>query len=238
MLQATGVSAGYGDLEVLRSINIRVAPRQINALFGANGAGKTTTLSVLTGLISPWSGTVELDGASMRGRRADQVARAGVAMVPEGRGIFARLTVEENLQIGAYHMPPGVRYSEELDRVVLLFPRLAERRKQMAGTLSGGEQQMLAIGRALIRQPRFLLVDELSLGLAPVVVDELFAVLPRIAADGVGVLLVEQFVERALRVATDCFVMEKGAIVIDAPAATLRDNPEMLRAAYLGAAMT
>lgn len=238
MFQAREIIAGYGELRVLGGVSIDVTPGRINALFGANGAGKTTTLGVLTGIVKAWSGEIELDGTIVTGEQADRIARRGVAMVPEGRGIFAKLSVEENLAVGAYHLPDGVLFAEEHERVIELFPRLYERRRQQAGTLSGGEQQMLAIGRALIRRPRYLLIDELSLGLAPIVVDELFAVLPKIAEADTGVLLVEQFVDRALAVADRCYVLEKGAVVTEESAATLRDNPELLRAAYLGAGAT
>lgn len=234
LLHVDGIVAGYGRVRVLHGLSLSVDEGQIVSLLGANGAGKTTTLKVISGLLSARQGTVRFDGASLGSRPADAIAREGIAHVPEGRGIFATLTVSENLQLGGRRL--GAEYTAELDHVFHLFPRLSQRLDQRAGTLSGGEQQMLAIGRALLQRPRLLMIDELSLGLAPVVLDELFPVLPRIAASGTAVLLVEQFVGRALQVAGYAYLIEKGRVQAHGSPAELSRDQTALESAYLGGA--
>ena len=233
LLRIDHITAAYGRVRVLHGVSLEVHEGQIVSLLGANGAGKTTTLKVISGLLPATSGTVSFDGGRMP-KTADGVARAGIAHIPEGRGIFTTLSVMENLQLGGRHL--GSRFSAELERVFDLFPRLAERLDQRAGTLSGGEQQMLAIGRSLLQQPRLLMIDELSLGLAPVVLDELFPVLPRIAAEGTAVLLVEQFVGRALQVAGYAYLLEKGSVQVHGSPDELSRDQTALASAYLGGA--
>ncbi|MDQ1506559.1 MAG: branched-chain amino acid transport system ATP-binding protein [Actinomycetota bacterium] len=234
LLRLDGVVAGYGRVRVLHGLSLSVDEGQIVSLLGANGVGKTTTLKVISGLLAAKAGTVSFDGVPLGSRPADAIARAGIAHVPEGRGIFATLTVGENLQLGGRRLRS--RYAAELEQVFDLFPRLSQRLGQRAGTLSGGEQQMLAIGRALLQQPRLLMIDELSLGLAPVVLDELFPVLPRIAASGTAVLLVEQFVGRALQVAGYAYLLEKGRVQAHGSPTELSQDQRALESAYLGGA--
>jgi branched-chain amino acid transport system ATP-binding protein len=232
LLALKGVVAGYGRVRVLHGLTLDVDQGQIVCLLGANGAGKTTTLKLISGLLTASQGTVTFADRRLA-RSPDAIARAGIAHVPEGRGIFATLTVAENLQLGGRRL--GARYPSELGRIFELFPRLSERLGQRAGTLSGGEQQMLAVGRALFQQPQLLMIDELSLGLAPVVLDELFPTLPRIAASGTAVLLVEQFVGRALRVADYVYLMEKGRVQAHGAPDELSRSQAALESAYLGA---
>jgi branched-chain amino acid transport system ATP-binding protein len=219
---------------VLHDVALSVAPGEIVALLGANGAGKTTLLRVIAGELRPSTGSVTFEGRALTGRRPERVVAAGVALVPEGRRLFAGLTVRENLLLGGYSRG-RVDLSADLERVYGLFPRLAQRADQAAGRLSGGEQQMAAIGRALMARPRLLMIDELSLGLAPTVVDDLLDLLPQVAGSGTGVLLVEQDVEAALAVAARGYVVELGSIVQEGPAAALREDPA-LTDAYFGAA--
>jgi branched-chain amino acid transport system ATP-binding protein len=202
-------------------------------LIGANGAGKTSTLNAIAGLVTPRAGRVAFTGADLTGRRTDAVARAGLALVPEGRAILTRLTVRENLALGAYTRRDREAVARSLDDVLARFPVLAERLEQRAGTLSGGEQQMLAIGRALMGRPRLLLLDEPSTGLAPRLVAEIFRLVAEIRASGTAVLLVEQNARQALRVADRAYVLETGRVVMDGPAGALADSPEVRRA-YLG----
>ena len=232
MLTVSGVSAGYGRVPVLHDVALSVGPCEVVALLGANGAGKTTLLRVIAGELRPSAGSVDLSGQPLVGRRPEHVVGAGVALVPEGRRMFAGLTVRENLLLGGYSRRRA-DLAADLDRIYGLFPRLGQRAEQAAGRLSGGEQQMVAIGRALMGRPRLLMIDELSQGLAPTIVDDLIDLLPELARDGTAVLLVEQDVQAALAVAARAYVLELGSIVREGPAAVLRDDPS-LTDAYLG----
>ena len=211
LLSVDGIEAGYGRIPVLHGVSLTVGAGEIVALLGPNGAGKTTLLRTVGGELRPGRGTVRVAGADVTGLLPERVVHHGVALVPEGRRLFAGLSVRENLIAGAYHRG-RVDTAGDLERVHTLFPRLAERSEQVAGRLSGGEQQMCALGRALMGRPRLLLIDELSLGLAPAVVDDLLDLLPRLAADGTAILLVEQDVEAALSVAARAYLLELGAI--------------------------
>ncbi len=239
MLQVNGLSAGYGRVEVLHQLSFGVEAGRLVCLIGSNGAGKTTTLRALSGMIHPTAGTITLDGRSVGGLEPHAIARLGVAHSPEGRRIFPALSVEDNLKIGAFTRYTGARprgdIAADLDRVYQLFPRLEERRAQFAGTLSGGEQQMLAMGRALMLNPKLLFLDEPSMGLAPRLVEEVFATVAQLKSQKVTMLLVEQFAAAALEVADYAYVLENGRIVKHGPAAQLRGDPGV-RAAYLGGA--
>jgi branched-chain amino acid transport system ATP-binding protein len=239
MLKIANLVAGYGKVEVLHGISLQVPEGSLVTLIGSNGAGKTTTLRVLSGMIAPTAGSVELAGASIAARPAHEIARLGVAHSPEGRRVFAGLSVTDNLLLGAFARLTGARargdVQGDLGRMFGLFPRLEERRDQLAGTLSGGEQQMLAMARALMLSPRVLLLDEPSMGLSPRLVEEVFATIGRLKEAKVTMLLVEQFAAAALGVADFGYVMENGVIRTSGPAAALRDDPAV-RAAYLGAA--
>ena len=232
MLTVSGVSAGYGRVPVLHHVGLTVGPGEVVALLGANGAGKTTLLRVLAGELRPTAGTVDFHGRDLVGLRPEGVVRAGVALVPEGRRMFAGLTVRENLLLGGYSRRRA-ELGPDLDRIYGFFPRLAQRAEQAAGRLSGGEQQMVAIGRALMARPRLLMIDELSQGLAPTVVDDLIDLLPALAGDGMAILLVEQDVEAALAVAARGYVLELGSIVREGAAAALLADSS-LTDAYLG----
>ena len=227
-LELTGIDAGYGRVQVLHDVSVSVPAGRIVALVGANGAGKSTLLRAATGMIRPTAGRISLGGQDLTGAPTEQIALAGVAHVPEGRRLFAGLTVRDNLRLGGWR-----GRTDDLGPVLELFPGLADRLGQVAGSLSGGEQQMCALGRALMSRPAALLIDELSLGLAPVVVDALLEQLPRIAADGTGILLVEQDAGAALEVADDAYVLENGRVALNGPAAQLAGDPRV-RAAYLG----
>ena len=233
MLRLDAVEAGYGDVVAVRSVSLEVRAGEIVALIGSNGAGKTTTLRAIAGLLPLRGGRVELDGRALSGLGSAAVVRAGVAHVPEGRQLFPTMTVGENLELGARTRESRARRGETLTRVFELFPRLAERRTQLAGTLSGGEQQMVAIGRALMARPRLLMLDEPSLGLAPVVVGAIFANLTAINRDGLTILLVEQNVLRALRCSHRAYVLENGTITLSGASATLLADDRIKRA-YLG----
>jgi branched-chain amino acid transport system ATP-binding protein len=233
LLRLEGVRAGYGDLTAVRDVSLEVWPGEIVALIGSNGAGKTTTLRAICGLTPLRGGGVELDGVSIAGRPPSAVVAGGIAHVPEGRQLFPTMTVLENLELGARTPESRRRRSENLERVIALFPRLGERRDQLAGTLSGGEQQMTAIGRALMAQPRLLLLDEPSLGLAPVVVTSIFENLRIVNRDGMSILLVEQNVLRALRLSQRAYVLENGTIVLSGPSRDLLADASIKRA-YLG----
>ena len=232
VLRITRLSAGYGEMPVLRDVSIDIRPTEIVALVGSNGAGKTTLLRALSRLI-PSRGDMSFNGRSLAGATADEIFGMGLVQVPEGRQLFDRMSVEENLQMGAYKRRDKTAIKEDLDRVYRLFPALAERRRQLAGSLSGGEQQMCAMARALMARPRLMLVDEMSLGLAPVIVDLLLETMTQIRGQGVTVLLVEQDVHAALSVADRGYVMETGEIVREGTAKELEDDPEVQRA-YLG----
>jgi len=233
VLRLEGVEAGYGDVVAVRSVSLEVRAGEIVALIGSNGAGKTTTLRAIAGLLPLRSGSVELEGRRLNGLGSAAVVRAGVAHVPEGRQLFPTMTVDENLELGARTAGGRAHRPQTLARVFDLFPRLGERRAQLAGTLSGGEQQMVAIGRALMARPRLLMLDEPSLGLAPVVVGSIFANLAAINRDGLTILLVEQNVLRALRCSHRAYVLENGTITLSGTSATLLAD-ERIKRAYLG----
>jgi branched-chain amino acid transport system ATP-binding protein len=225
--------AGYGDVPVLRGVSLEVGAGEIVALVGANGAGKTTTLRSVAGLVTPSGGAIRFEGVPITGMPAHRIVARGLLLVPEGRRIFPSLTVQENLELGAYLPAARARRAESLSRAVELFPVLAERRRQAAGTLSGGEQQMLAIGRSLMGRPRLLMLDEPSLGLAPLVADRIFEVIQRISREATPVLLVEQNVRRSLQIARRAYVLEHGAVALAGLAGDLEAR-EDVRRAYLG----
>jgi ABC-type branched-subunit amino acid transport system ATPase component len=227
-----GLRAGYGSIAVLHGIDLEAAPGRLTVIVGPNGAGKTTLLKAISGLI-PRQGEVLLDGMPLPESPAAVVQR-GVGHVPEGRQLFAQMTVLETLELGAWLVPRGER-SARLDEVLSAFPKLAERRSQLAGTMSGGEQQMLAVGRALMNRPRVMMLDEPSLGLAPRMIDELLRIVLRIRDEGTTVLLVEQNVAKALEIAQDAYVIERGRVVLGGAAEHVRDS-EQVREAYLGTA--
>lgn len=238
MLVVKDLHAGYGLSEVLVGASLEVKPGTVVALIGANGAGKTTTMRAISGLITPTKGEVLLDGQPVHGLPASKIAHLGLAHAPEGRKVFAPLSVEDNLLLGAFrHLPRFFGFRQkgaaDLQHVYDLFPRLAERRGQLAGTLSGGEQQMLAIGRALMARPKVMLLDEPSMGLAPVIVQEVFRTIRRLKAEGMTMLLVEQFARTALEVADYAYVMERGRIAVEGTPAELQRD-ERVVAAYLG----
>ena len=233
LLTVHELEAYYGRVCALHSVSLEVAEGSVAALLGANGAGKTTTLRVISGLLRPTRGSVEFDGKRIDGSNPDRLVRAGIVQVPEGRQIFADLTVRENLMLGGYARRDGGSARQESQRVFDYFPRLGERLQQRAGTLSGGEQQMLAIGRALMARPRLLLLDEPSLGLAPLLVKEIFRVIGDIRAAGTTVLLVEQNAHMALRIADHAYLLETGRVILGDRSAALRQREEVQRA-YLG----
>ena len=233
MLRLDAVEAGYGDVMAARAVSLEVRAGEIVALIGSNGAGKTTTLRAIAGLLPLRGGSVELEGRRLSGLGPAAVVAAGIAHVPEGRQLFPTMTVRENLELGARTAAGRARRAETLTRVFELFPRLAQRLGQLAGTLSGGEQQMVAIGRALMARPRLLMLDEPSLGLAPVVVGAIFANLTAINRDGLTILLVEQNVLRALRCSHRAYVLENGTITLAGDSATLLAD-ERIKRAYLG----
>jgi branched-chain amino acid transport system ATP-binding protein len=223
----------YGHIKAVKGVTLQIARGELVCLIGANGAGKTTTLKALAGMLPASGGSVQLDDAAVHQLPSYELVRRGIALVPEGRGIFSRLTVLENLHLGAYSRSDDIEVRHDLDRVFELFPRLAERREQKAGTLSGGEQQMLSIGRALMSRPRLLLLDEPSMGLAPIMVQRIFETIRRIAHEGVTLLLVEQNAKLALEVSQRGYVMENGRIALTDAAAALLKNPQVQHA-YLG----
>ena len=232
LLEVNDIHTYYGNIHALKGISFEVDAGEIIALIGSNGAGKTTTLRTICGLMEPREGFVQYDGADISATRADLLVSMGISMVPEGRGVFAKLTVEENLDMGAYtRRDKGIK--KDLDRVFELFPRLEERKKQFAGTMSGGEQQMLAIARALMSSPRLLLLDEPSMGLAPVLVDGVFETVERIKNEGVTILLVEQNAHMALQIADRGYVLQSGEMAFSDTAANLRQN-EIVQKTYLG----
>ena len=233
MLTLTNVVAGYGAGDVLKGITIEIAAGEIVAIIGANGAGKTTTMRVITGLLRPRSGSIRFEGEPIDRTSAFRIARAGVALVPEGRRIFHGMTVEENLELGALKGDLLRAQANGLDSVYDMFPRLAERRHQIAGSLSGGEQQMLALGRALLSKPKLLLLDEPSLGLAPMVVRQIFNGIAQIHREGMTVLLVEQNVNLALETASRAYVLQTGRVAIEGPVDALKSDP-LVQRAYLG----
>ncbi len=233
MLQIENLETYYGVIRALKGISFDVKQGEIVSLIGGNGAGKTTTLYTLTGILKPKSGKITFDGQEIQRKSPEDIVRMGISLIPEGRQVFGKLTVQENLRMGAYTLKDKVEYKRRLDEVTHLFPRLEERLSQKAGTLSGGEQQMLAMGRAMMQGPRFLALDEPSMGLAPIVVEEIFRTIKRINQEGVTVLLVEQKATMALRIAHRAFVLETGQIVLGGSREELVKNP-MIRKAYLG----
>jgi len=233
LLALQGVHVGYGGIRAVKGIDLAIEPGELVCLIGANGAGKTTTLRAITGMVHASSGRIVYDGNDISALKPHQIARRGLAMVPEGRGVFAQLTIEENLVMGAYARDDRAAVSADMERMFTLFPRLKERRRQTAGTLSGGEQQMLAISRALMGRPKLLLLDEPSMGLAPLMVERIFEVVRGIAAEGVTMLLVEQNARLALEVSHRGYVLESGLVTITGEARALLGDPR-IREAYLG----
>jgi branched-chain amino acid transport system ATP-binding protein len=233
LLEIEDMHSYYGHIQALRGISLTVDEGEVVTLIGSNGAGKTTTLRSIHGILPPKQGRIIFAGEEIQGVPAHELISRGIAQSPEGRRIFFRMTVLENLEMGAYHRNDASGVREDMDRVFGLFPRLKERTKQEAGTMSGGEQQMLAIGRALMSRPRLLLLDEPSMGLAPVLVERIFEIIREINKQGTTILLVEQNANIALEIATRGYVLETGTIVNSAPAAELREDPTV-REAYLG----
>ncbi|MDE1941533.1 MAG: ABC transporter ATP-binding protein [Betaproteobacteria bacterium] len=233
LLQVRNLCVHYGGIKAVEGLNLDVMEGERVTLIGANGAGKSSTLKAIAGLVAPADGVLAYAGQALRAIPAWQRVGKGLALVPEGRGVFNRLTIEENLLMGAYHRKDSEKFPQELDHVYSLFTRLHERRYQQAGTLSGGEQQMLAIGRALMSRPRLLMLDEPSMGLAPVMVEKIFSVIRKIAEEGVTLLLVEQNARLALEVCDRAYVMESGQVVLVDTASACMENP-MVRSAYLG----
>ena len=233
LLQVDNLCVAYGGIQAVKGISLTVEEGELVTLIGANGAGKTTTLNTLGGLLAPARGQIRYAGRDLAAIPAHDRVRHGLALVPEGRGIFARLSVRENLLMGAFHRQDSSVIRADLEKAFGLFPRLREREQQLAGTLSGGEQQMLAIGRALMAKPRLLMLDEPSMGRAPLMVEKIFAIIREINAAGVAILLIEQNARLALAAASRAYVMESGAITLSGPAAELAAD-ERVRAAYLG----
>ncbi len=233
LLQVRGLKVSYGGIEAVKGVDFEVREGELVSLIGSNGAGKTTTMKAITGTLPLAGGDIEYLGESIRGQGAWDLVKKGLAMVPEGRGVFTRMTITENLQMGAYVRSDASAIADDMDKVFATFPRLKERCDQLAGTLSGGEQQMLAMGRALMSRPRVLLLDEPSMGLSPIMVDKIFEVIREVSAQGVTVLLVEQNASRALQIADRGYVMESGLITLTGEARKMLDDPQV-RAAYLG----
>ena len=232
MLEVGALRAGYGALEVLRGVDLTVAAGEIVALLGSNGAGKSTLNNTVCGLYRPFGGTIRFDGRDIGGQASKHIVEAGLVQVPEGRRVFPNLSVRDNLELGSYRRGKPAR-KRNFDKVLATFPRLGERLRQAAGTLSGGEQQMLAIGRGLMAEPRLLILDEPSLGLSPLLVEEMFALIGRLNAEGLAILLVEQNVVQSLALAHRAYVLENGRIALQGSAAELAEHPD-LRRSYLG----
>ena len=233
LLKVNNLMVAYGGIEAVKGITMEVREGELVSLIGSNGAGKTTTMKAITGTLAASSGSIEYLGKNIQGQGAWDLVKQGLVMVPEGRGVFTRMSILENLQMGAYLRDDKDGIAADVDRVFALFPRLKERRAQLAGTLSGGEQQMLAMGRALLSRPKVLLLDEPSMGLSPLMVDKIFEVIQEVASMGVTLLLVEQNASRALKIAQRAYVMESGQISMQGPAHDLLHDPKV-RAAYLG----
>ena len=233
LLDIRNMDVAYGGIRAVRQLNLHVHPGERVALIGANGAGKSTTLRAICGLVPLAAGSVHYQGKSLAGQPVHAMVRQGLVMVPEGRGIFPQLTIEENLHMGAYSRQDKINFAQELQQVYQRFPRLAERRLQTAGTLSGGEQQLLAMGRAILSKPKLLLLDEPTMGLAPIMVDKIFEVIEDIAQQGVTILLIEQNARLALEVSQRGYVLESGELTLQGPARDLLHDPKV-RAAYLG----
>jgi branched-chain amino acid transport system ATP-binding protein len=232
LLQVDDLHVDYGGIKAVKGVTLEVASGELVALIGANGAGKTTTLRAITGLV-PWSGNIRYNGLPTQGRKSFELARTGLCMVPEGRGVFTRMSITENLLMGAYARNDKAGIAADVDRMFTLFPRLKERAAQYAGTMSGGEQQMLAMARALMSQPKLLVLDEPSMGLSPIMVEKVFQVVRDVHAQGVTVLLVEQNARLALELANRAYVMESGLVSMTGPAQDLLHDPRV-RTAYLG----
>jgi branched-chain amino acid transport system ATP-binding protein len=233
LLKISGLKVAYGGIQAVKGVDFEVREGELVTLIGSNGAGKTTTMKAITGTLGMAGGDIEYLGKSIRGMGAWDLVRQGLAMVPEGRGVFTRMTITENLQMGAYIRTDKPEIAADMDKVFGIFPRLKERRDQLAGTMSGGEQQMLAMGRALMSRPKVLLLDEPSMGLSPIMVDKIFEVVREVYAQGVTVLLVEQNASRALQIADRGYVMESGLITMNGDAKEMLSDPKV-RAAYLG----
>lgn len=233
LLQVSELRVAYGGIQAVKGVSFEVHPGELVCLIGSNGAGKTTSMKAVTGIQPLAGGEVLYQGRSIQGQGAWDLVRSGLAMVPEGRGVFTRMSILENLQMGAYIRHDSAGVADDLERMFALFPRLKERRDQLAGTLSGGEQQMLAMGRALMSRPQLLLLDEPSMGLSPLMVDKIFEVITDVSRQGVTVLLVEQNASRALQIADRAYVMESGLITLQGSAQQLLHDPQV-QAAYLG----
>ena len=233
LLKVTGLKVAYGGIQAVKGVDFEVREGELVTLIGSNGAGKTTTMKAITGTLPAAEGDIEYMGKSIKGKGSWDLVREGLAMVPEGRGVFTRMTITENLQMGAYIRTDKPEIANDIDMVFGIFPRLKERKDQLAGTMSGGEQQMLAMGRALMSRPKVLLLDEPSMGLSPIMVDKIFEVVRDVSARGVTILLVEQNASRALGIADRGYVMESGVVTMNGPAKELLNDPRV-RAAYLG----
>ena len=233
LLALESLEVAYGGIRAVKGIDVTVEKGETVCLIGANGAGKTTTLRAITGLVRPKAGRIRYEGQEIAGLKVHEIARRGLALVPEGRGIFGQLTIDENLAMGAYTRRDRGQVAADIERAFTLFPRLKERRGQVAGTLSGGEQQMLAIARAMMSRPRLLLLDEPSMGLAPLMVEKIFQVIRTIASEGVTMLLVEQNARLALEASHRGYVLEGGVVALSGPSASLLHDPR-IREAYLG----
>ena len=232
MLEISSLRAGYGAIEILRGVDLAVSAGEIVALLGSNGAGKSTLNNNVSGIYRPFGGTIRFEGRDIAGEASKRIVESGLIQVPEGRRVFPNLSVRDNLELGSYRRGRAAR-QKNLDRVVAIFPRLRERWTQAAGTLSGGEQQMLAIGRGLMGEPRLLILDEPSLGLSPLLVEEMFALIGRLNAEGLAILLVEQNVVQSLAIAHRAYVLEGGRIALSGKASELAEHPG-LRKSYLG----
>ena len=233
LLQVQDVKVAYGGIQAVKGVSLEVRECELVSLIGSNGAGKTTTMKAITGLLPLGGGHIQLNGKTIDGQGPWDLVQQGLAMVPEGRGVFTRMTIVENLQMGAYIRDDSAIIADDIERVFATFPRLKERRDQLAGTMSGGEQQMLAMGRALMSRPKVLLLDEPSMGLSPIMVDKIFEVIQEVSAQGVTILLVEQNASRALQIADRGYVMESGLITLTGDAHDMLHDPKV-RAAYLG----
>jgi len=233
MLRVSDLQVSYGGIQAVKGVSFEVFAGELVSLIGSNGAGKTTTMKAITGLLSASAGYIELNDKPIHQCKPWDLVKQGLAMVPEGRGVFTRMTIIENLQMGAYSRNDGADIDKDIERIFTTFPRLKERSHQLAGTLSGGEQQMLAMGRALMSRPSLLLLDEPSMGLSPLMVDKIFEVIQAVSAQGVTIVLVEQNASRALQIAQRAYVMESGVITLSGKAGDLLHDPKV-RAAYLG----
>ncbi|MCJ0765282.1 ABC transporter ATP-binding protein [Variovorax terrae] len=233
LLKVSGLKVAYGGIQAVKGVDFEVREGELVSLIGSNGAGKTTTMKAITGTLALSDGDIEYLGKSIHGQGPWDLVRQGLAMVPEGRGVFTRMSITENLMMGAYVRSDKPAIAQDVERVFTIFPRLKERKDQLAGTMSGGEQQMLAMGRALMSRPKVLLLDEPSMGLSPIMVDKIFEVVRDVSAQGVTILLVEQNASRALQIADRSYVMESGIITMSGDAKEMLSDPKV-RAAYLG----